>query len=428
MNRSNRRRNIKIYPIYKMLSWDLLFFYAIQFLFLTMVKQITASEILIINGFYFFIKTILQLPAIIVIDNIGNKKSIILGNCSLIIYILMLILLPGITSVVIGLCFFAVGLNIKTIAESNLLYNSISTRGGNSLFSKIEARGGSLYYYLDGISSLLSGYLFVVNMYLPIFITLLFLIVATILALFFKDVDNKLTNKIAYKTTKIDLKEYMVDLKVLVAFIIKSKRLKAFILFQMFFYSIIEIMFIYNSELLITIGIEEEQFSGLLAIFTLISGAALTLKRPIEKKFKNRTLTFLSVIYVVSVMIFSSVINVCDNSMSLLPIILLMIIIQRSVASIWYIFKGKYIRNFTKEKYRSKIIFLYEAIGSLTVGISSALGGLLLSVIDIKKAFIIISLLAVAILVLVLDYMRTRIGLRPEKYIKEDIEPLFNRK
>ena len=47
-----RRKNAKLYPIYKMFSWDLLFFYSIEFLFYTITKKVTASEILIINGFY----------------------------------------------------------------------------------------------------------------------------------------------------------------------------------------------------------------------------------------------------------------------------------------------------------------------------------------------------------------------------------------
>lgn len=33
-----RKINMKLFPIHKMLSWDLLFYYTINFLFLTQVK------------------------------------------------------------------------------------------------------------------------------------------------------------------------------------------------------------------------------------------------------------------------------------------------------------------------------------------------------------------------------------------------------
>lgn len=41
-----KRNNAKLYPIYKMFSWDLLFFYSVEFLFYTITKKVTASEIL----------------------------------------------------------------------------------------------------------------------------------------------------------------------------------------------------------------------------------------------------------------------------------------------------------------------------------------------------------------------------------------------
>ena len=91
-NRLNkiRRNNAKLYPIYKMFSWDLLFFYSIEFLFYTITKKVTASEILIINGFYLLFRIIMQIPAVAITDFLGKRKSIILGNILLIIYMLIL--------------------------------------------------------------------------------------------------------------------------------------------------------------------------------------------------------------------------------------------------------------------------------------------------------------------------------------------------
>lgn len=79
-----RRRNAKLYPIYKMFSWDLLFFYSIEFLFYTITKKVSASEILIINGFYLLFRILMQVPAVAVTDLLGKRKSIILGNFLLI--------------------------------------------------------------------------------------------------------------------------------------------------------------------------------------------------------------------------------------------------------------------------------------------------------------------------------------------------------
>lgn len=71
-----RRNNAKLYPIYKMFSWDLLFFYSIEFLFYTITKKLTASEVLIINGFYLFFRIMGQVFAVAITDLLGKRKRI----------------------------------------------------------------------------------------------------------------------------------------------------------------------------------------------------------------------------------------------------------------------------------------------------------------------------------------------------------------
>ena len=85
-----KKGNARLYPIYKMFSWDLLFFYSIEFLFYTITKKVTASEILIINGFYLLFNIIMQIPAVAITDLIGRRKSIILGNLLLAIFLICL--------------------------------------------------------------------------------------------------------------------------------------------------------------------------------------------------------------------------------------------------------------------------------------------------------------------------------------------------
>ena len=86
-----RKRNMKLFPIYKMLSWDLLFFYTINFLFLTQVKNISAAEVVLTDSFYALFVMILQIPINIIIAFLGKKKSLVLGNFSLVVYITIVI-------------------------------------------------------------------------------------------------------------------------------------------------------------------------------------------------------------------------------------------------------------------------------------------------------------------------------------------------
>ena len=416
-----RRKNAKLYPIYKMFSWDLLFFYSIEFLFYTITKKVTASEVLVINGIYLLCRIIMQIPAVAITDLLGKRKSIILGNIMLIIYMLILIIVPGAIGIIIANLIFSLGYNIKTIAESNLLYDSVSTRGGEGLYSKIDAKGGSLYYILDGVASLTAGYLFVMNNYLPMFVCLGFIIISTILSFKFEDIYEVKKEKNNSSGLIHTLKEYKQDLKTSFKFILKSKRMKAFILFQIVFYSLISIIDTYNGDLLTDIGIPEEQYSMIFAILILIGGISLSLKKPIEKKFKNRTLAFISLMYIGACIVIGAISTMYADNF-IIPVILVMYVIQRISTSIWYILESKYLKNFTNEDMRNKITFTYEFIGGIAASIFSILGGLLLEVASVQNAFLLVGLIALASMVVTLDYMRTRFGLKPEEYRKEDIE------
>jgi len=46
----NIKFNIKLFPIYYSFSYDFLFFYAIEFVFLSQVKNFTSSQILLLDS------------------------------------------------------------------------------------------------------------------------------------------------------------------------------------------------------------------------------------------------------------------------------------------------------------------------------------------------------------------------------------------
>lgn len=108
-----KRKNAKLYPIYKMFAWDLLFFYSIEFLFYTITKKLTASEVLILNGFYLLFRILMQIPAVTITDFLGKRKSIILGNTLISVYILILITCPGAISIIIADLIFSLRIRHK---------------------------------------------------------------------------------------------------------------------------------------------------------------------------------------------------------------------------------------------------------------------------------------------------------------------------
>ena len=412
-----KRQNAKIFPIYKMFSWDLLFFYSTQYLFYTNVKGITAGEILKLDAFFPLFIIFMQLPATICADLLGRRKSLIVGNVIMILYIFLLMILPGVVGIFIANIIYAFGYSLRGIQATNILYDSTATKGGEGLYAKINGKGATGYYILDGIASLTAGYLFVINGYLPMIICLAFTIIATIISTRFKDIyENKLEeNEISNK-----IKEYKKDFKISIKNIITSKRLRALLIFMGIFNALITITGTYKGSTLTELQVKPETFSMINAIFTFIAGIATTFQDKIHKKFRNRSFTFLAMIFITSIILIG--IFLYMNIPNILPIILILLAIRSITMSNYYVLSERYAKNFSTPKTRTRISFATEFTTNIIEAIMVFFAGVLLDGTNIRFATLFIGLIFLIIFILILDYMRTRVGLKPEEYDKKDIE------
>lgn len=414
---SAKKRNAKIFPVYKMFSWDLLFFYSTQYLFYTMTKGLTAGEILKVDAFYPLFIIIMQLPAAICADFLGRKKSLILGNLVMSLYILLLIVLPGFWGIFVANIVYAFGYSLKGLQETNILYDSTATKGGEGLYPKINGKGATGYYMFDGIASLTAGYLFVINEYLPMIFCLIATIISTIIAINFKDI---YVNKMEHNEISKKIKEYKTDFKISIKNIIKSKRLRALLIFMGLFNALINIMSTYKGNILVELQISPEMFSIINAVLTFISGISSTFQDKIHKRFRNRTFSFLSMSFVLSVVLIG--ILLFGNTSYILPIILVLLSVRNMTMSNYFILSERYSKNFSTPKTRARISFAAEFTTNIIETVLVFLAGVLIDGVPIAFATLFIGLAFLLFFTLALDYMKTRVGLKPKEYSEDDIE------
>ena len=145
-----------------MLSWDLLFYYSISFLFLTQVKQISAADVLLAEAFYPIFRSVLLMPLTALCTKIGKRKSLIIANMVNALSIFSYLIAQNLVYVFIGQLLSAIAFNMKGVTETNLLYDNLPKDEKRGLrFSKIDGNGTSWYYYIDGITAVISGFLYV---------------------------------------------------------------------------------------------------------------------------------------------------------------------------------------------------------------------------------------------------------------------------
>ena len=156
----------KIHPYFAGFTCDLLFWFSINTIFLTIVKKFNASQISIISGVAIFLTIILQRPALRIIKKIGNIKSVRLGLFLLLISAIIItfgksfeIILFG--HVIYHLAFFFTGMN------SVILKRNLKATNREKDFAKLQGKISIIYSVITMIISFISGFIFNINNYLP---------------------------------------------------------------------------------------------------------------------------------------------------------------------------------------------------------------------------------------------------------------------
>ena len=339
-----KQKNIKIYPIYRMLSWDLLFYYAIIYLFFTIEKGITPAKVLQLEAFYILFKFIVQIPCTILIEKIGKKRSLIFANFILAIHMLLIIFSQDFNWLLVSQILCAISFIIKATCESDMLYDSIERGEKRGIqFSKIEGRAMSKYYYIDAISAILSSFLFVVNPYIPLTICFILLLGSTFIAMKFEEIQQG--NK------KIRLREELKDVKKSFKNIFRSKRLRSLLIFNAVFVAILKILQTLRNTALKEVGMPDQYFGVIFAVLGLISGISAKNQGRIHKKYRNRTLSFMAIPLSVSCFLMGLVLISNFEFQIVVPLILVLYVIQYIMKGPYYILIKQYLNNFKQRTY-----------------------------------------------------------------------------
>lgn len=351
--RKARKQNMKIYSLYRAISCDLIFYYAIEFLFLTQVKNITASEVVLSGAFYAVFMIIFQIPSSIIIDRIGTRRSTILANVFNVIFVLLIMGCENIRMLIFAQFVSAICFSLKDIADNALIQYSIpETTKQGEIFSKLEGKGLKDYYLLNAITYIISGFLYVVNPYIPIIGTLCFTILATLMSLGFRDVEQENQEN---PKEKLNISSYMKDLCQGVKFIAKSQRLRSLFLYSGIAWGMFCLMGTYRSSLLVDIGTPEQVITTIAAILSLSSAIGSKKQIQFHNYFRNKSLSVILFTMTLSILIvgITTVINISYGIT--LAIIIIGFILIDFVKGMSNVLATRYLGNFANEKILTQI-------------------------------------------------------------------------
>ena len=416
-----KKKNRNLLIIFKMLSYDFLFFYTISYLFMANVKGLSASQIVFGEAFYPMFKIFLQIPCTFIVQKLGKKKSLLIANISLLIYMLIIIGLINTLSLIIANIFCAFGYVIKGMCESTLIYDSIDNgENKRELFSKYEGRANAAYYFVDAITAILAGFLFAINPYIPLVLSSIVIIISICVAHNLVDI-NKVEETKEISVLK-QLRNYFNDVKVSTKFIFRSERLKALILYDSLLVALLTITVNLRTSLLNELHVSSQNFGLIFSVMGLISCIAATRALKIHLKHKNKTLSLIGITYTISIFICSLVVFLHFPKFLMYYIILIMFSIQYFDRGSFQTIIKQYFNSFCDSKMRLKIYSTSILIESLTTTTLSIICSLILKVFSASTTILLVGTFSSIAIILILKYMSSRIGLKPEEYPEKDID------
>ena len=418
-----KQKNVKLYPIYKMFSWDVLFYYSIIFLFLNQVKGLSGANIVFGNAFYNIFKIIFQPLTPVVVNIIGKRRSTILGNIFVSLCILYVIIgKASVGYLIIHNFIAALGYLLKGVCEASILDECIIDKENkNSIFSKIDGRGSAYWYIFEAISAVSTGFLFVINAYIPMYLCFIFCIIGTLLSANFehyevKPVREKEEHKIKKIINRLDLskQEY--------TFILKSKRLRALFLFSGLFHGLLYVRSTMTSSILVEMNIPDQYFGIIIGGLTIFAAVATLFQNFIHNKLHNKVLTCFSITYVFTLIITGIIINLNINYTLTLCVVMVMMTIQNIIKGPYYTLIKRYLNSFSNEQISTRIYSVNSLMEDIGGTVISLIVSAMLSYTTTAYTSLFVGIILLITFIVILDYMKTRLGLKADEYKKRDIE------
>lgn len=416
-----RKNNMKLYPIYKMIGLDWIFYYGVKVLFLTQVKNIDPSDIILSESIYSLFYIIFQITDSILIEKIGKRNSVVLGQILNFISMLIILVCPNFAWLIVSKIISAMGFGLKGIAESNLLNSSLpkaKTKG--EIFSKIDSGGYSKFCFVGALSVLISGFLYAINPYIPICMCLLANFIAIIISRNFIDIEQKTNKK---EPTKIneEMRNILIDLKESFKFIFHSTRLRTLLIMLGIWWGIISVYATYQETLLKEINIPSYYIGFILAGFQLLVGIFSKSSNKFNKKYKNHTLTYIGLMLTLGSIVLGLITIFNIRFEIQLMVITLVFIIRAYAKGIYQVLKKRYMNNFSNGKILPKIYSCNGIMANLFQMLLGFVASLLLKMTTLPNSLLILGIICTALVIIMSIYSKTRLGLKPEEYKEGDI-------
>ena len=188
MSEQDLKRNVKIYPWYRAFAFDFLFLWTISILYLTEVKGLSYSQVILLDSIFMLSAFLLQIPVAKMVKKIGRANSTRLASIFSLGFVAIYLFGQGFWMFIIANLLYGLSMAIRNITDVEILSLSLKKLRRKNDYSKYEGKGMFWYYIFEGITSIVAGYLYeFVSPYAPVVGTTICSIILMVLSFIIKD-------------------------------------------------------------------------------------------------------------------------------------------------------------------------------------------------------------------------------------------------
>lgn len=158
----------------------------------------------------------------------------------------------------------------------------------------------------------------------------------------------------------------------------------------------------------------------LFAVLGIIAGIATKKQEKLHNKLGNKTLTMIG-FSIVGSSIFAGVFGIIAEEYKIAIVLIVgAYIVKYIFAALYEPLIEKYMSNFTNEEIDTKIFTANNFLKGISGALAGILAAFLLDRMETAYCMVIIGILFSILILLVSKFMKTRVGLKPEEYSKEE--------
>ena len=233
------------------------------------------------------------------------------------------------------------------------------------------------------------------------------------MSLGFEEVEQK-------KKEEQDTQKYMENFWQSVKFIAKSQRLRSLFLYAGISWGIFCLMGTYRSSLLVDMGTPEQIITIIAAILSVSASIGSKKQVQFHNYFRNKSLS--AILFTITFfIIIAGIAGLIEISYAVnLGIITACFVMIDFSKGMGEVLVTRYLGNFANDKILTQIYAVNAISRNIFRAVISFLGAYLLRITDTANSMIMIGIILLITVIGLVSYMKTRLGLKPEEYEKNE--------